>query len=118
MLIIKTKKLVNIIKQIFIVGTIYTYFFWCTSINHPKLIFKFSSDGLEAELIETRKDIIKFETQETQEVRSDEAEVSPCLISNVKHGKYKKVTVEVKCFLINVFKEVFDSLFCYRDDFS
>ena len=60
----------------------------------------------------------KFETKQTQKVLSDAAGVNPSVISNLKHGKYKNVTVQLKCSLINVFKNIFDSLFGYRDDFS
>ena len=59
-----------------------------------------------------------FETKQTQKVLANAAGVFPCVISNLKHGKYKSVTAQVKCLLINVFKEVFDSLVSYRDDFS
>ena len=82
------------------------------------LFSKFSSDGRQAELIEARKAIIKFEKQQTREVLAEAAGVDPSVISNLKRGIYKTVTEEVKCFLINAFNEGFDSLFCYRDDFS
>ena len=118
MLTIKTEQLVNITKQIFIVGTIYTCFFWCNLRNHLKLILKIRLQGHEAELNKARKAIIKFETQQTREVLAEAAGVDPSVIKKLKRGKYKIVTALVKYFLINIFKEVFDSLFCYRDDFS
>ena len=59
-----------------------------------------------------------FETKQTQKVLANAAGVFPCVISNLKHGKYKSVTPQVKCLLINVFKEVFNSLVSCRDDFS
>ena len=53
-----------------------------------------------------------------QKVLADAAGVNPNVISKLKHGKYNTVTEEVTFFLINIFKEIFDSLFSYMDDYT
>ena len=72
------------------------------------LHLKFRLHGSEAELIEARKAIVKFEKQQTREVLAEAAGVDPSVIRNLRHSKYQTVNALVKCFLINIFKEVFD----------